>query len=62
MFETRNKKIMKKLAVKDFKKNLKRNRLLLASIILCQMILIILINAGTNYHDKRMTLSLPISK
>ncbi|MDR0880915.1 MAG: ABC transporter permease [Clostridioides sp.] len=51
MFETRNKKIMRKLAVKDFKKNLKRNRLLLASIILCQMILIILINAGTNYSS-----------
>ncbi|MGX7265448.1 FtsX-like permease family protein [Enterococcus crotali] len=51
MFETRNKRIMRKLAIKDFKKNIKRNILLLASIILCQMILIILINASTNYSS-----------
>ncbi|MFV0560580.1 MAG: ABC transporter permease [Enterococcus sp.] len=51
MFETRNKKIMRKLAIKDFKKNRNRNILLLLSVILCQMILIILINAGINYSS-----------
>lgn len=51
MFETRNKKIVRKIAVKDFKKNIKRNILLLASIVLCQMILIILISASINYSS-----------
>lgn len=51
MFETKNKKIVRTLAVKDFKKNIKRNILLLASIILCQIILIILINASTHYSS-----------
>lgn len=49
MFETRNKKILRNISMKDFFSNLKRNLLLLASIILCQMILIVLINASSNY-------------